>query len=100
MPNREIENLHLKSTENLVKGKFNTLHPKEEIKYEGEIDLIIIPGLGFDKKNNRLGFGAGYYDKFLQSQPKAIKMGIAYPFQVLEKIPSEPHDIKMDLVIY
>ncbi|WP_020526837.1 5-formyltetrahydrofolate cyclo-ligase [Flexithrix dorotheae] len=99
LADRAIENLHLKSVEHLVRGKFNTLHPGEEIKYEGKIDLIIIPGLGFDQKNNRLGFGAGYYDKFLRSQPNAVKMGIAYPFQLLDEIPSEPHDIKMDLVI-
>lgn len=61
-------------------------------------DLIVIPGLAFDKSGNRLGFGKGYYDRFL-SQSSGKKAGLCYFFQLVDKIPSEPHDMKMDMVI-
>ena len=66
----------------------------------GEIDLVIVPGVAFDEKLNRLGRGGGYYDRFL-SKPKfnAIKCGIAFDLQVVENIPTDDHDQKMDILI-
>ena len=63
-----------------------------------EIDLIVVPGVAFDRKNNRMGRGKGYYDKFLQST-KAYKVGICFDFQLLEEVPTDEHDILMDSVI-
>lgn len=63
-----------------------------------EIDLIIVPGLAFDTSCNRLGRGKGFYDRFLTSC-KALKIGLAFDFQVLDSIPITPQDIKMDMVI-
>lgn len=66
-----------------------------------DIDLIIVPGMAFDKEGHRLGRGKGYYDRFL-SQPRilsAYKIGICLPHQLLESIPSEEHDIMMNEVI-
>lgn len=62
------------------------------------IDVVIVPGVAFDKKGNRLGRGKGYYDRLL---PKlmAYKIGICYDFQVCELIPTEEFDIKMDALI-
>ncbi len=62
-------------------------------------DLIIIPVLGFDNKLNRLGYGRGVYDTFLQNQPAALKVGLAYEFSKLESIENEPHDVKLDEVL-
>lgn len=61
-------------------------------------ELIIVPGLAFSEKGDRLGFGKGYYDRFLSEAP-GFKVGLCYGFQLLPSIPSEPHDIKMDAVI-
>lgn len=63
-----------------------------------EIELIIVPAVAFDKKGHRLGRGKGFYDRLL-GQTKATKIGIGYEFQVMDEIPTEPHDVAMDIVI-
>ncbi len=62
------------------------------------IDLVILPGVAFDRHNNRLGYGKGYYDKLLP-QLDAYKIGICYNFQLFDEIPHDEYDIKMDQVI-
>lgn len=64
-----------------------------------KIDLFIVPGLAFDRKGNRIGFGKGYYDDLLSKAPDAQKIALAYEFQILDEISAEPHDIKMDILI-
>ncbi len=63
-----------------------------------QIDLILVPGIAFDRRNNRLGRGKGYYDKILK-RTKACKIGVCFDFQLLESIPTEEHDIPMDCVV-
>ena len=63
-----------------------------------EINLVIVPGLAFDKQNNRIGYGKGYYDRLL-SKLNAYKIGVCFDFQLLDKIPNTDRDIKMDLVL-
>lgn len=63
------------------------------------IDLAVIPGVAFDREGHRLGRGKGYYDKLLPLLPSALKVGLCFPFQLLEEVPAEPFDICMDLVI-
>ena len=64
----------------------------------GTIDLILVPGVAFDKSGNRLGRGKGYYDKVLK-QTGAYKLGVCFDFQLVERVPVEPHDVKMDRVV-
>ncbi len=64
-----------------------------------KIDLVIVPGVAFDRNKNRLGRGKGYYDKLLPLI-KARKIGLCFPFQVVEQVPTEPLDIGMDDLIY
>lgn len=82
--------------------KASTLGVKEPINTDivnhQIADIIIVPGIAFDRKMNRLGRGKGYYDKFL-SQTKATKIGICFDFQLLDSIPCNDHDIKMDIII-
>ena len=66
---------------------------------EDEIDLILIPGVAFDKANNRMGRGKAYYDRLLQSL-SAYKVGICFHFQLLDDVPIDEHDIKMDAIVY
>ncbi len=64
------------------------------------VDLIIIPGVAFDMRGYRLGYGGGYYDRFLEKLPEGVhKMGLAFDFQVLEALPVEEHDLKVDTII-
>ncbi len=63
-----------------------------------KIDLIIVPGIAFDKSLNRLGRGKAYYDKLLKDS-KAIKIGVCFDFQLLESVPVDKYDVKMDLII-
>ena len=87
----------------LVPRGFGILEPRIEKKREidtGEIDLIVVPGIAFDRRGYRLGFGAGYYDRFLHSlSPRPFCFGLAYEFQVVPLLPSEGHDEKLDMVI-
>ena len=63
-------------------------------------DLIIVPALGFDRDNNRVGFGGGWYDRFVAQQLQAQKIGVAYAWALVEDgIPVEPWDMKLDLVV-
>ncbi len=65
-----------------------------------EIDLLVIPGVAFDPERNRLGYGAGYYDRLLPgTRFGSIKVGVAYSLQIVDKIPAGLYDIPMDLVI-
>lgn len=81
-----------------LKSNFGVYEPMEKDNYDGNIDLIIVPGICFDKNNNRLGFGKGYYDKYLTNN-NLKKMGICFKEQLVESIPTDDNDIKMDLII-
>lgn len=86
-------------TENTRKGAYGIPEPAEIIPVSMEgIEIILVPGLAFDETGARMGFGKGYYDKLLQKSG-AVKIGLCYDFQLLEKIPSEPHDVPMDIII-
>lgn len=83
-------------------SKFGIAQPKyEEASFiqPEDLDVIIIPGIAFDRGGRRIGFGCGYYDRFLKRAKKAKKIALAYDFQIVEKIPSEPHDVPMDMIV-
>lgn len=63
------------------------------------VEMIVVPGVAFDQEGNRMGRGRGFYDRLLKSTPQAVKVGVAYDFQILDHIPTEPHDVKMDQII-
>ena len=82
------------------KGKYKIKEPiANNVKDKKDIDVMVIPGVAFDSKNNRLGFSKGYYDRYLKDY-KGYKIGICYKEQLLEKIPHNSRDIKMDKVIF
>ncbi|MDR1866462.1 MAG: 5-formyltetrahydrofolate cyclo-ligase [Bacteroidales bacterium] len=80
-------------------GRWHVYEPQGE-RFEDfrRIQLAIVPGVAFDADMHRLGRGKGYYDKLL-SQAETHKIGVGFHFQLLEKIPHEPHDIAMDQII-
>lgn len=86
----------------LVPGSYGILEPRPGRCAPGrasELDLVLVPGLGFDRQGGRLGHGKGYFDKFLRKAKRAKKIGIAFREQILEKIPLEKHDQRVDCVI-
>ena len=94
----ELELRHYTGKSCLQTGAFHIEEPTgETFTNFDEIELAVIPGVSFDSYGNRLGRGKGYYDKLL---PKisSYKIGICYNFQVIEMLPCEPFDIKMDEV--
>lgn len=65
-----------------------------------ELDLVVIPGVAFDCRRHRIGYGAGYYDRFLMTlRPDCLKVGIAYEMQMIDEFSAAEYDIPMDLVI-
>jgi len=93
----------LKDFDELKPGTFNILEPKKEfirpVSAE-EIDLVIVPGIAFDKKGNRIGYGMGFYDKFLTSLKKRIPVvGLAYELQIVDAIPVDDKDVTVNKVI-
>lgn len=64
-----------------------------------KVDMIVVPGVAFDHKNNRMGRGRGFYDRMLKSTPNAYKVGVAFNFQIFDEIPVEEFDVPMDKVL-
>ena len=78
---------------------FGILEPNEEISCEvSKIDIIIVPGIAFDKKGNRIGYGKGYYDTLLK-KAKCPKIALAYDFQIVPTIKTDKWDVPVDKVI-
>lgn len=96
----DLRLLPYKGKESLQPGAFGIPEPidTETSISESDIDLIIVPGVAFDRHLNRMGRGKGYYDRLL-STLQAPKIGICFDFQLQENVPTEPFDKKMDLVI-
>jgi len=63
------------------------------------VDLIIVPGIAFDYAGHRIGHGMGYYDRLLSENIKAIKIALAFEQQLVEEIPTEHHDVSVDMII-
>lgn len=82
----------------MKRGKFNIPEPQTE-PYKKPIDLILVPGVAFDREGNRLGRGGGYYDKFLRSQHHAVTIGVGYDFQIVDEVPIERNDIRVKYII-
>jgi len=88
--------------EDLELGFFNVYEPKSHLSPvpAGEIDLIIVPGLLFDRKGYRVGYGGGYYDMFLNNIPKDCKtIGLAFDFQIVDRLPADQYDRNVMLII-
>lgn len=86
------------SENKMEQGNLGIWEPHTKKTYNGSIDLVIVPGVAFDKNKNRLGRGKGYYDRFLK-HIKAEKWGVGFDFQLLSSIPANSADVKMDKII-
>ncbi len=99
--NTTMEFYYINSLEELQKARFGLLEPSEMAKQALPNDktLFIVPGVAFDTSGNRIGFGAGYYDTYLKNNNHGIMIGIAYDFQIVDKLPRDDFDVPVDIVI-
>ena len=81
-----------------AEGDFHIPEPQNH-PYIGDFDLIVVPGMAFDKEGHRLGRGRGYYDRFLAQHPHTHTIGLCFDFQLVPEVPSEPHDRPIDDVL-
>jgi 5-formyltetrahydrofolate cyclo-ligase len=93
----------ISSMEDVHKGTYGIdeplLDPNKALALK-DLDVVIVPGLAFDKQYHRLGRGAGYYDRFLSTLPKTVStVGLAFDFQLTESLPTEAHDMRLQHVI-
>lgn len=95
----EMNFYYIDSFTKLESGYFGVLEPVGEEKAEGEQVLVIMPGAAFDKKRNRIGYGKGYYDRFLEKYPTYRTLALAFELQVVDKIPSDSFDVKPNQIV-
>ena len=102
-PNHSMHLIVPKNLKKLSKNKYGIFEPSDghEI-YPIDHEIIIIPAVGIDKNGYRLGYGGGYYDRFLKSVAKSnnrpLLIGLIYDFQFIDNSINEVHDIKLDIV--
>ena len=103
----ELELFHLENMDELALGMYKILEPKQELRSRptkqlgaADLDLIMVPGVAFDRTGARMGHGKGYYDKLLQhARLDAPLVALAFECQLFPGIPTAPHDIFMDWII-
>lgn len=86
--------------DDLVPGAYGLPEPEEdcEIVQPQDIDLILVPGVAFDRMGHRLGQGGGYYDRMLR-ESRALRVGVCHDFALLDCVPCEAHDVNMNMII-
>ncbi|WGS64181.1 5-formyltetrahydrofolate cyclo-ligase [Marinitoga aeolica] len=95
---KSMQFIKVRNFDEFKKGKFGIMEPIGEY-YDKEIDIFLVPGVAFDKKLYRLGYGGGYYDRYFSNHKKGFLIGVAFDFQILNELPIFEHDIKMDVII-
>ena len=97
---------HLRSLAELVPGEYRIPEPLAELRTSAravalaDVDLVVVPGVAFDRRGARLGFGRGYFDRLLSQLPRpAPRVGLAFGCQLFEVIPTEAHDEPLDAIV-
>lgn len=99
--NKELLIKEITDFSQLSPGHKNILEPSSDLpdlKVE-DLNLIIVPGVAFDKKHYRLGYGGGYYDRLLAKDNDHISIGLAFEEQIVDDLPIESHDQKVDFIV-
>lgn len=96
----KMEFRRVRHLDDLVPGRFGILEPRGEVWEPKQADLIVVPGVAFDRSGRRIGYGKGFYDKALhQLEGSGRLVAFCYQFQLVEEIAGEPHDVTMDLIV-
>jgi 5-formyltetrahydrofolate cyclo-ligase len=105
--NNELELFLLHNMEELAVGMYKILEPRQELRglpekrlRPADLDLVMVPGVAFDRRGARMGHGFGYYDKLLQhARPDAPLVALAFECQLFPDVPTQSHDIFMDKIV-
>ena len=99
--NKEMLAIKINSLNNMNVDKLGILEPKhvDKSKIGDKFDLIIMPGVAFDKNGNRIGYGGGFYDRYLEMHGGLQKLAVAFTYQVLDEVPAEAFDICPDALV-
>ena len=103
----ELELFRLESMQELETGMYRILEPRKELRRLPEkqvaveqLDLIMVPGVAFDRRGARMGHGKGYYDRLLEhARPDTPLIALAFECQMFDEIPVAPHDVFMDKIV-
>lgn len=97
----EMDFVRLHSIQDLVPGAMQILEPTGDQIVTANEGLMLMPGLAFDLQGNRVGYGAGYYDRYLEKfdSSKLVKVAYAFDFQIVDHILVEEHDRRVDAVV-
>ncbi len=98
---KEMEFYQITSMEELAPGYHGILEPATSRKVIASQGIMLLPGLAFDREKNRIGYGGGYYDRYLQRYPsrRRITVGVAFDVQILPRIQAQEHDIRPDYIL-
>ncbi|BCZ44232.1 5-formyltetrahydrofolate cyclo-ligase [Clostridium gelidum] len=103
---RLMDAVKITSLDNLIESEYGILEPSAEEPHidPNGLDLIVVPGVAFDINGGRMGYGAGFYDRYFEkiskdNMKKVIKLALAYDFQILEKIPMNEQDVPVNYII-
>lgn len=100
---RDLAFLPVRGLDELELGQFGIMTPsfgEGKDDYIGDIELLVIPGVSYDLKGGRIGYGGGFYDRTLHKLAKLpFILALAYEFQVLDEVPMLPHDVRINAVV-
>lgn len=103
---RHMDAVEITNLDNLAESKYGILEPKIEEPHidPNEFDLIVVPGVAFDRNGGRMGYGAGFYDRYFkkinkENIDKIVKLALAYELQILDKVPMNAQDVPVDYII-
>ena len=98
-PKKTMLAVELQSWDQLSAGELGILTLTEETPVTDDIEVCITPGLGFSERGDRIGFGRGYYDSWFREHHHTYRIALAYEYQILDNIPTDKNDIKMDMIV-
>jgi 5-formyltetrahydrofolate cyclo-ligase len=90
----------IRNVKGLMRGAFSVPEPADYVPVQPEaVELVIVPGVAFDEKGDRIGHGMGYYDKLLKTMPQARFVALAFEFQMIPDVPEEAHDVRVHKIV-
>ncbi|MEZ4600018.1 MAG: 5-formyltetrahydrofolate cyclo-ligase [Syntrophotaleaceae bacterium] len=97
----ELEFVQVDESSNLQPGAFGVLEPRgDRVVETSRLDLVVVPGVAYDREGHRLGYGKGFYDRCLHGKRRPrFLAGLCFELQIVNKLPAEAHDVRMDMVM-
>lgn len=97
---REMDFFLLNSMDDLESGYMGIMEPREGlVKTDASEGMMVMPGVAFDRKRHRVGYGGGFYDRFLEAHPQIKRVAVAYEFQLFDEVPHEEFDICPEILV-